>query len=328
MSTKEKPKKKLNRGNVIIFSIIAIWSAIILIWYVCTHEQISYASSDAVKISNAQSVDLDEIISENTKTDTREEIVTEEVELEYITKYQNTDELVKGNTRVAVEGRNGTQKIITKKTYDEQGNVINEEQVSATVVKSSINKIIEVGTAEPQKVATSKKPSSGSSSSGLSFDMALNKPSGLSLEQFKTALTDSKDKNNIFENNAEYFYYIEDQYNINGIFVAAVGIHESGWGTSKLAKEKYNLFGYGAYDSNPYNGAYTFTSYSESIDLIARVFAKYYLNPKGTSVCDGIVATGQYYSGSTLTAVNKKYASDSNWAKSVYTYMQYLYGKI
>ncbi len=34
------------------------------------------------------------------------------------------------------------------------------------------------------------------------------------------------------------FYYIEKQYNINGVFVAAVGIHESAWGTSKIAIEK------------------------------------------------------------------------------------------
>ena len=123
--------------------------------------------------------------------------------------------------------------------------------------------------------------------SNLSFGMALNKPSGLSLEQFKKVLTDDKDKNKILENNSEYFYYIEKQYNINGIFVAAVGIHESAWGTSKIARDKNKLFGYGAYDSNPYNGAYSYSDYSESIDLIARVLVKYYLNPKGTSIYGG-----------------------------------------
>ena len=158
--------------------------------------------------------------------------------------------------------------------------------------------------------------------------MKLNKPSGLSLEQFKKVLTDSKDKNNIFSQNAEYFYYIEKQYNINGIFVAAVGIHESNWGTSKIAQEKYNLFGYGAYDSNPYNGAYTFTDYSESIDLLARVFVKYYLNPKETSIYGGETATGSYYNGATLTGVNTKYATDKNWANAVYTHMKYLYNKL
>lgn len=161
-----------------------------------------------------------------------------------------------------------------------------------------------------------------------SFGMALNKPSGLSLEQFKKVLTDSKDKNKIFEKNSEYFYYIEKQYNINGLFVAAVGIHESAWGTSKIALQKHNLFGYGAYDSNPYNGAYQFTDYSECIDLIARVFVKYYLNPKGTSIYGGEQALGTYYNGPTLEGVNKKYATDKNWANGVYKHMEYLYNKL
>ena len=182
------------------------------------------------------------------------------------------------------------------------------------------------------KNAPSNQGNSTSGSSGniekLSFDMKLNKPSGLSLEQFKKILTDDKDKNKIFENNAEYFYYIEKQYNINGVFVAAVAIHESGWGTSKIALQKKNLFGYGAYDSNPYNGAYEFTDYSECIDLIARVFVKYYLNPNGTEIYGGEKAQGTYYNGSTLTAVNNKYASDKNWANSVYKHMKYLYNKL
>lgn len=162
----------------------------------------------------------------------------------------------------------------------------------------------------------------------LNFDMALNKPSGLTLEQFKKILNDDKDQNKIFSNNAQYFYYIEKQYNINGVFVAAVGIHESAWGTSKIALNKNNLFGYGAYDSNPYNSAYSFSNYSESIDLISRVFVKYYINPKGTKIYESEVALGTYYSGNNLTSINKKYASDKNWANGVYKHMQYLYNKL
>ena len=158
--------------------------------------------------------------------------------------------------------------------------------------------------------------------------MQLNKPSGLTLEQFKKVLSDSKDTNKIFEKNAEYFYYIEKQYNINGVFVASVGIHESAWGTSKIAMQKNNLFGYGAYDSNPYNGAYNFSNYSESIDLLARVFVKYYLNPAGTSIYGGEKAVGTYYNGATLNGINTKYASDKNWSNAVFSYMQYLYNKL
>ena len=163
----------------------------------------------------------------------------------------------------------------------------------------------------------------------LNFNMALNKPSGLSLEQFQKVLSgNSKDVNKIFENNARYFYYIEKQYNINGVFVAALGIHDSAWGTSYIAQIKINLFGYGAKDSNPYGGAYSFENYSEGIDLIARVLTKYYLNPAGTRIYDNQVATGDYYNGNSLTAVNKKYASDSNWANSIYNYMKYLYNRL
>ena len=166
-------------------------------------------------------------------------------------------------------------------------------------------------------------------SQNLGFSMLLNKPSGLTLEQFKKIFeNDSNDSNNVFKDNAEYFYYIEQQYNINGIFVAAVGIHESGWGTSSISKSKKNLFGYGAYDSDPSGSAYTFQSYAEGIDLIARVFMKYYLNPKGTPIYGGETATGTYFEGATLSAVNQRYATDKNWANGVFKWMMYLYNKL
>ena len=165
--------------------------------------------------------------------------------------------------------------------------------------------------------------------SKLSFNIKLNAPSGLSLEQFKKVLTGmEQDSNKIFEQNAEYFYYIEKQYNINGIFVAAIGIHESNFGKSQISLDKKNLFGYGANDSNPYNNAYDFSDYSEGIDLIARVLTKYYINPAGTKIYDGQVATGDYYYSSTLSGVNEKYATDKNWANSVYKWMTYLYNRI
>lgn len=166
-------------------------------------------------------------------------------------------------------------------------------------------------------------------SKNLGFSMLLNKPSGLSLEQFKKILSDdSNDKNNVFKENAEYFYYIEKQYNINGVFVAAVGIHESAWATSNISKNKKNLFGYGAYDNDPSGSAYNFQTYGEGIDLVARVFVKYYLNPKGTPIYGGETAVGTYYEGSTVSAVNKRYATDKNWANGVFKWMTYLYNKL
>lgn len=163
----------------------------------------------------------------------------------------------------------------------------------------------------------------------LSKNMQLNKPSGLTLEQFEKIFeNESKDKNGTFKENAKYFYYIEQSYGINGVFVAAIGIHESAWGTSKIATNKKNLFGYGAYDMNAYSSAYSYNGYAAGIDMIARVLVKHYLNPKGTSIYNGETATGKYYNGCTLTGVNKKYATDKNWANGVYTWMKYLYNRL
>ena len=329
MSAKEK--KKISK-IALILAIIMLLVICIYIKFISNKE--IYATdeksnkAEEIEVSNAENIDLEDIIQKNTKNKSgKEEVYEKQEELEYITKYRNNSDLYQGTTQVSQEGRNGIQTITMKKIYDNDGNVVKEEQVGCVVTKSSINKIIDIGTkiyVEPKIT----KENTQSGANGISKDIELNKPSGFSAEQFKKALTDSKDTNKIFENNSEYFYYIEDEYNINGMFVAAIGIHESAWGTSRLAKNKYNLFGYGAYDSNPYNGAYSFSNYSESIDLIARVLVKYYLNPPETKIYDGQVASGKYYSGNTIAAVNKKYATDTHWGNSVYKYMQYLYDKI
>ena len=416
MKTKEKKEKKvkITIKNLIYFLVFIVFMLYSILFYnlyfskeVYATEETASQNTEEIKISHAEDVNLEEIISQNTNDGQREEYEVREEVLEYITKYRTNTSIPKGVVQVVQEGRRGTQEVTVKKTYKDE-TLVNEEQVSQKITKASINKVVEIGggvgtsnykvkvgdtlyvtsdrlsvMVEPdensQKVATlsqndelelkeikdswykiesgtvrgyvkaecttyinpnaqneeeytnegsSNEKSASTLKSTLSFNMALNKPSGLSLDQFKKVLTDSKDKNNIFANNAEYFYYIEKQYNINGIFVAAVGIHESGWGTSKISLEKKNLFGYGAYDSNPYNSAYHFSDYSESIDLLARVFVKYYLNPKGTSIYGGEVATGSYYNGATLTGVNTRYATDKNWANRVYQYMQYLYNKL
>ena len=163
----------------------------------------------------------------------------------------------------------------------------------------------------------------------LDFNMDLTKPSGLTLNQFKKVLSgNSADTQNVLASNAEYFYYAERQYGINGIYLASMAIHEGGWGTSKIANDKKNLFGYGAYDSNPYGGSYAFDTYAAGIDLVARVLVKNYLNPKGTEIYDGQTATGMYYNGPTLTGVNTRYASDKNWANAVFKWMTYLYNRL
>ena len=62
--------------------------------------------------------------------------------------------------------------------------------------------------------------------------------------------------------------------------------------------------------------------------MIARVFVKYYINPKGTKIYGGETAVGTYYNGPTLSGINTRYATDKNWANGVYSHMKYLYNKL
>lgn len=340
-----------------------------------------------------------QIIQENTKETITEEILAEKKDVEFTTKYIKTDKIAKGTLQVIQDGMDGEEQVTTKKTYI-NGELANEEICDTKLLKSSMEKIVQIGTGPEslkytinvndkmyvtssilaiylEKDTSSKKIITISKSAEVKIleidgdwvkvkyetytgwtkkdcltkatpnspavtktetttqiekfnkDMELNKKSGLSLEQFKKALTNnSQDKKNVFNDNYEYFYYAEQQYNINGLFLASVAIHESNWGTSNMAQNKKNLFGYGAYDRNPSDNAYVFNTYSEGIDLLARVFTKYYLNPKGTAIYNNERASGSHYNGATVSGVNKHYATDKNWANAVCKWMEYLYNKI
>ena len=165
--------------------------------------------------------------------------------------------------------------------------------------------------------------------SNIDVNMELNKISGLLLEDYQKMLSGiSNDKNKIFENNAGVFFEIEQKYNINGVFLASVAIHESGWGTSLIANDKNNLFGYGAYDSSPYQSSFSFDTYGDGIEIVAKSLVKNYLNPAGTIIYNGEIATGTYYNGPNVAGVNIRYASDKNWYMKVFSKMLYLYDRL
>ena len=160
-------------------------------------------------------------------------------------------------------------------------------------------------------------------------EMQLNKPSGLLESDFEKVFSDnSSDTNDIFKENYKSFYEIESKYNINGVFVAAIAIHESNWGRSNIASNKKNLFGYGAYDATPYESAVTFDTYVEGIDTVARWLALNYLNESGTVLPNGETATGRYYNGATVKGVNTRYAKEKNWSNRVFSLMKDIYNSI
>ncbi len=163
----------------------------------------------------------------------------------------------------------------------------------------------------------------------VDFNMNLNEPSGLLESDFEKVFANhTKDKNNVFKENYKAFKKVEDKYKVNGVFIASIAIHESNWGNSNISLQKKNLFGFGAYDSSPYDSAVTFDTYEEGIDRVAKWLAVNYLNPSGTVLNSGETASGRYYNGANVSGVNTRYASDTGWASKVFETMKSIYNSI
>ena len=127
MKSKDKGKKyiKVTLKNIIIccsFAIIILCCISFYNYYFIKNEvyakETNNIKTDNIKISNAQLMNLDEIVNNNTQNKQKEEYITEEVELEYITIYQTNSILSKGVIQVIQEGREGKQQITKKKTYE------------------------------------------------------------------------------------------------------------------------------------------------------------------------------------------------------------------
>jgi flagellum-specific peptidoglycan hydrolase FlgJ len=95
------------------------------------------------------------------------------------------------------------------------------------------------------------------------------------------------------------FVAIGKELNINPIYIAAHAAQESAWGTSRLAKNKNNLFGWGAYDKAPYDSALTFRTKEEGIKYAMGKIKSLYLTQGG-----------KHYYGANLAGMNVRYSTD------------------
>ena len=117
-------------------------------------------------------------------------------------------------------------------------------------------------------------------------------------------------------------YYIENQntYGTNALLMFGVSGNESAWGTSAIARDKNNLFGHGAVDSNPYYGANGYANPQTSIKYHAEKFiSNGYLDNEDWRYNGG-------HLGDKLSGINVRYASDPYWgekAASVNYYYNY-----
>jgi len=115
------------------------------------------------------------------------------------------------------------------------------------------------------------------------------------------------------------FIKAEQLSGIGADYLLAIAIHESGWGSNYYTKYYHQIFSWGVWDSGVTGEAY----YSS----IAGCLIGEYQVVNGVRVWkDGVPVKikklyltkgAPYYAGETLSAINKYYASDPNWANAV-----------
>jgi len=131
--------------------------------------------------------------------------------------------------------------------------------------------------------------------------MPITQPSGFTAADFERSFSGTG-----LEGIGEALTQAEAEHGINALVLAAIIVHETGWGRSRLAREKNNLAGLGAYDGQEYSAGISFDSRAASIMFLAELLAVKY------------APGGKYYGGShDLRGIGVKYASDSGWAAKV-----------
>lgn len=106
-------------------------------------------------------------------------------------------------------------------------------------------------------------------------------------------------------NTGDIFIKYQNKYGVNALMAASFAALESGWGKSKIALNKNNLFGLNATDNNPGGNADTFSTVDDCImNFTSSWMSKRYLNPTYTSLFRG------GYFGDKGSGIFGKYSSD------------------
>ncbi len=111
-----------------------------------------------------------------------------------------------------------------------------------------------------------------------------------------------------------YFIKYQESFGINAGLMMAIGINESGFGTSNIAKQKNNLFGLNAIDRDPNQSANYFNTVEDCIRDYSYAWLSYgYVYPgdpryKGANL------------GNKAQGLNYRYASDPFWGEKAAHY--------
>jgi LysM repeat protein len=138
---------------------------------------------------------------------------------------------------------------------------------------------------------------------------------GCTAGQLQAAATAIRSDNGF--NNFQAFVDAENGYDLNSIFIVAHAAIESAWGTSTFARQRNNLFGFNAVDSDP-DLASSYASQRISILDYADFLNRHYLHP-GQNFFNGATPHGIFVFYST---------SHDAEATSVVSIMNHLAGLI
>ena len=107
------------------------------------------------------------------------------------------------------------------------------------------------------------------------------------------------------------FYYSQENYGMNALTNLSLAVLESGSGKSAISRNKYNLFGHGAVDSNPSEGAATYALPEMGVYDNAFYWYTYgYSFPSDSRFYGGQL-------GNKVNGANVKYSSDPYWGEKI-----------
>lgn len=178
---------------------------------------------------------------------------------------------------------------------DENKNLVNESTTTTSNFTSGTT-----GSANPS-----------SSTSTVDQDLGIWSP--ISSKELNNYINKHAPKNSPFRNNADIFIRAGKESGLDPRYLLAHAALESGWGTSRIARNKNNYFGIGAFDSSAYKSAYSFNSgLAGGIIEGAKWISNNYYNGK--------------YDQKTLNRMRNnngvhQYATDPEWANKIASIM-------
>ncbi|UGO46351.1 tail lysin [Bacillus phage vB_BanH_Abinadi] len=133
----------------------------------------------------------------------------------------------------------------------------------------------------------------------------------LTAEDLDNWINSKAPKDSMMRGMGATFLKAGQEYGLDPRYLIAHAAEESGWGTSKIARDKGNFFGIGAFDDSPYSSAYEFKDGTGSaaekgiMGGAKWISEKYY--GKGNTTLDKMKAAG--------------YATNASWAPNIASIM-------